>query len=65
VRVDYRRRWHEALLEELQGRHGQPRRDSVGSGIVLAWRLQDGMLLVPETPAEEETPALMWVAEQD
>jgi hypothetical protein len=65
VRIDYRGRWHQVLLEELRKRHGRPRRDSIGSaGTVLAWRLEDGMLLIPETLVADEPPALMWISQQ-
>jgi len=64
VRIDYRGRWHQVLLEELYKRHGPPRRDSIGSGVILAWRFDAGMLLVPETLIADEPPALMWVSGQ-
>ena len=64
VRIDYRGRWHQLLLDDLRKRFGPPRRDSIGSGTVLAWRLEDGMLLIPETLAADEPPALMWIGEQ-
>ncbi len=64
VRIDYRGRWHQVLIEELNTRHGPPRRDSIGSGVVLAWRFDAGMLLVPETLVADEPPALMWVSGQ-
>lgn len=64
VRVDYRGRWHETLLEDQRKRFGPPRRDSIGAGRVLAWRLADGMLLIPETLVADEPPALMWISGQ-
>ncbi|WP_462320824.1 hypothetical protein [Halochromatium sp.] len=64
VRIDYRGRWHQVLLDELRKRHGPPRRDGVGSGVVLAWRSEAGMLLLPETLAADEPPALMWISAQ-
>ncbi len=64
VRIDYRARWHQVLIEELITRHGPPRRDSIGSGVVLAWRFDAGMLLLPETLVAEEPPALMWIRAQ-
>ena len=64
VRLDYRRRWHEALVEDLTMRYGQPRRDIVGERTVLAWRLDGGMVLLPQTVIEGEEPAMMWVGQQ-
>lgn len=64
VRIDYRGRWHAVLLEELENRHGKARRDSTDSGIVLAWRLDHGMLLVPETLVDDGSAAVMWIAQQ-
>ncbi|MEA3640489.1 MAG: hypothetical protein VBE63_11155 [Lamprobacter sp.] len=64
VRIDYRGRWHHILLEELKQRYGPPRRDSIGSGVVLAWRFDGGMLLVPEALVADEPPVLMWVSGQ-
>lgn len=64
LRIDYRGRWHQVLLEELRKRHGPPRRDSIDSGVVLAWRFDHGMLLVPEALVADEPPALMWVGGQ-
>jgi hypothetical protein len=64
VRIDYRGRWHAVLLEELERLYGRPRRDSTDSGIVLAWRFDHGMLLVPESLVDQESPAIMWTAQQ-
>jgi len=64
VRIDYRGRWHAVLLEELENRYGRPRRDRTASGTVLAWRFDDGMLLVPETLVDNEPPAMMWIGQQ-
>lgn len=64
MRLDYRERWHALLVEELRKRYGDPRRDIVGQRTVLAWRFDGGMLLIPKTLADADTPTLMWVREQ-
>jgi hypothetical protein len=64
MRLDYRERWHALLVEELRKRYGDPRRDIVGQRTVLAWRFDGGMLLIPKTLADADTPTLMWVRAQ-
>jgi hypothetical protein len=64
VRIDYRRRWHQGLIEDLTTRYGRPRRDIVGERTVFAWRFDGGMLLVPKTLGEGEEPVLMWIGQQ-
>lgn len=64
VRIDYRGRWHEALITELTMQLGAPRRDLVGERTILAWRLEDGMLLAPEQLIDAEPPVLVWIDQQ-
>jgi hypothetical protein len=64
VRLDYRRRWHQALIEDLTMRYGRPRQDAVGDRTVLAWRFDGGMLLLPKTLGEGEEAVLMWIGQQ-
>jgi hypothetical protein len=64
LRLDYRERWHELLIEELTKRYGQPRRDIAGERTVLAWRFDAGVLLIPQALSDDETPTLMWVRQQ-
>lgn len=64
ARIDYRRRWHQVLRDELRRMYGDPRRDIVGERTVLAWRLPGGMLLMPQEVRESEPAALMWVRNQ-
>lgn len=65
VRIDYRGRWHEVLIEAMTMRLGAPRRDRVDERTILAWRLDEGMLLAPEQLIDEEPPVLIWIAQQD
>jgi hypothetical protein len=64
VQIDYRRRWHQGLVDDLTTRYGRPRRDIVGERTVLAWRFEGGMLLLPAVIDERESPTLMWVGQQ-
>jgi hypothetical protein len=64
IRIDYRRRWHQVLRDELRRMHGEPRRDIVGERTVLAWRFPGGMLLIPQQVLQSEPATLMWVRNQ-
>jgi hypothetical protein len=58
LKVVYRRRYHEALLQDLRRRLGQPRSEAG----VLRWSTDEGLLVVKQrmTPADEA--ALIWIA---
>jgi hypothetical protein len=62
LRLDYRRRYHALLAASLEQSFGEPERQAAGGGVVLAWRLEEGMLLLPELPGDDDDAALMWVA---
>jgi len=68
AKLSYRRAYHETLKEQLTRRLGCPDRQSlqgpVGVEGPLAWKLDDGLLLLPPwKPASDEDAELMWLSE--
>lgn len=62
LRLDYRRRYHELLVDSLTGSLGAPDRQVGGGQSVLSWRLAGGRLLLPAAVATDKDAALMWIA---
>ena len=67
VRIGYRRRYHEQLIQQLLQQMGQPARentDTVQSNdaeTILRWDTSRGNVLLKQVLKSEEEPALLWL----
>jgi len=62
VRLDYRRRYHDLLIESLTQSFGEPKLQAAGGSAINSWELSDGVLLLPTTVDKDDDAALMWLA---
>lgn len=62
VRLDYRRRYHDLLVESLSESFGTPQRQAGGGQMVYVWELPGGLALLPERAEKGDDAALMWLA---
>lgn len=67
IRIDYRRRYHQSLLQQLIDTLGRPQegastdQPAVAAGEVLQWDTGKGLVVLKKAISESDQPALMWV----
>lgn len=66
LRIDYRRRYHQALLTQLRRQLGKPVTPASGAGgraaEVIEWRLAHGLVVLKRELRDQDEPALFWLA---
>ncbi len=63
LRLDYRVRYHDLLVNSLRERFGDPREETTGDVPVLTWQLDGGLVMLPAVAVEHEADAaLLWLA---
>lgn len=67
IRIDYRRRYHRSLWQQLVDTLGQPTESAPGMPYpenpdqVLQWDTGKGLVVLKKTIGESDQPALMWI----
>jgi hypothetical protein len=60
LRLDYRHRYHDLLLESLHDGLGEPTREAGGSA--LRWQVDGGSVVVPAVAEQDADAALLWLS---